>query len=85
MPLIVRAPWLKKSVGQVTGVMAELVDLYPTIAELAGVPVTNEALDGVSLAPIFEDPTLLSIPTSVEQGTMNKVTAMALHAKHLRR
>ena len=84
MPLIVRAPWLKKSVGQTTGVMAELVDLYPTITELAGVPVTDEALDGVSAAPIFEDPTLLSIPTSVEQGTMNKVTAMALHTNHLR-
>ena len=77
VPLIVRAPWLKKSAGQVTGVMAELVDLYPTIAELAGIPVTDEAIDGVSLAPVFEDPTLLSIPTSVKQGTMNKVIVLA--------
>ena len=60
---LVLTPWLKKSVGQVAGVMAELVDLYPTIAELAGIPVTDEAIDGVSLAPIFEDPTLLSCCT----------------------
>ena len=73
MPLIVRAPDYPESHGKVTAGLAELVDMYPTIAELAGVPVTTEAVDGVSLVPFFEDPKKLSFPTSLEQGTVNKV------------
>ena len=76
VPLIVRAPAHKRSAGKVTGGIAELVDLYPTIAELAGVPVTTEAVDGVSLVPFFEDPTRLSFPTSSKQGTLNKVVSL---------
>ncbi len=74
VPLIVRAPHYKRSVGQVTGGLAELVDLYPTIAELAGVPVTTEAVDGVSLVPFFKYPEMRTFPTSWRQGTLNKVT-----------
>eukprot|EP00448_Togula_jolla_P031147 CAMPEP_0170648532 /NCGR_PEP_ID=MMETSP0224-20130122/44786_1 /TAXON_ID=285029 /ORGANISM="Togula jolla, Strain CCCM 725" /LENGTH=480 /DNA_ID=CAMNT_0010980067 /DNA_START=325 /DNA_END=1767 /DNA_ORIENTATION=+ len=64
VPLIVRAPWLSKSVGKVTPVLAELVDLYPTLTELAGLPdpkSKGEALNGTSLAPVFEDPMNISL------------------------
>ena len=43
--------------GQYTDVLAELVDLYPTIAELAGLPhprTAGEAINGTSLASIFD-------------------------------
>ena len=51
------------SAGQVTQQLAELVDVFPTVAELAGVPVSSAvdqtlsaALDGTSLAAAFADP-----------------------------
>mgnify|MGYP002630480508 CR=1 FL=1 len=60
VPLMVRAPWLDKggdkgdekggAAGRVSSALAELVDVYPTIVDLAGVaPPTGETLDGTSL------------------------------------
>ncbi len=59
VPLIVRAPWLPQSAGQRTSVLAELVDIFPTIVALAGAPSVpaSEGLDGVSLLPVLEHPT----------------------------
>ena len=37
-PLIIRAPWMKASIGQTTSVLAEAVDFYPTLAALVGLP-----------------------------------------------
>lgn len=64
VPLIIRAP------GRPTGVqrsaLVELVDLYPTIVELAGLPIPTTAqhggypLEGDSLVPIIDDPDLPS-------------------------
>eukprot|EP01047_Picozoa_sp_COSAG01_P119586 COSAG01_NODE_48300_length_382_cov_1.823322_1_plen_91_part_10 len=36
MPLIIRAPWLTASAGTRTTVLAELIDVYPTVVELSG-------------------------------------------------
>jgi arylsulfatase A-like enzyme len=65
IPLIIRAPWKRSSVGQSTDVLAEAVDLYPTLAALVGLPdpravVGSEGINGTSLAPIFDmfDPAL---------------------------
>jgi arylsulfatase A-like enzyme len=56
VPLIIRAPWMTKSTGQRSTIMAELVDVFPTIVALAGAPPPTDDLDGVSLGPVFEDP-----------------------------
>jgi arylsulfatase A-like enzyme len=37
--MIIRAPWLAGSVGRRSDALAEIVDLYKTLAELAGVPL----------------------------------------------
>ncbi len=51
-PLIIAAPGYKA--GQKTKSMTEFVDIYPTLCELAALPVPKQ-LEGVSLVPILKD------------------------------
>lgn len=52
VPLIIHVPG--KSSGQ-TDVMVELVDLYPTLCDLAGIPKPVDQLQGTSFEPAFND------------------------------
>lgn len=54
VPLIFWTPEMAKP-GEATESIIELVDLYPTLCELAGLPLP-EHLDGESLVPILDDP-----------------------------
>lgn len=54
VPLIIRAP--DGAAGAVCAATVELVDLYPTLVDLAGFDPPSD-LDGVSLRPLLEDPT----------------------------
>ena len=54
VPLIVRAPG-KAGNGQASQALVELVDLYPSLADLAGLPVAR-SLEGRSLAPLLDNP-----------------------------
>jgi iduronate 2-sulfatase len=53
-PLVIRAPGMKHA-GQATEAIVETIDLYPTLCELAGVPVLA-GLSGSSLLPHLDDP-----------------------------
>ncbi len=52
-PLIIRAPG--KPSGVKSAALTEYVDIYPTLCELAGLPLP-EHLDGSSFASLFEQP-----------------------------
>jgi iduronate 2-sulfatase len=55
VPLIISSP--KHRPGQRTSALVELLDLYPTLADLCNLEPTS-ALEGVSLEPILSDPTV---------------------------
>ncbi len=54
VPLIIRAPGAPAN-GQTTHALVEFVDIYPTLCELAGVPLP-EHLDGKSMTPLLSKP-----------------------------
>ncbi len=58
IPLIIVAPGVSIA-GGVTKQLAESVDLYPTLCELAGLPAPEapQPIDGVSLVRVLKDPT----------------------------
>jgi iduronate 2-sulfatase len=54
VPLLIAAPGLGKGGGK-TAALSELVDLFPTLTQLCGLP-NPPKLDGVSLVPVLKDP-----------------------------
>ncbi|MBN1912087.1 MAG: sulfatase [Pirellulales bacterium] len=54
-PLIIRAPGVKEN-GRQCDRLVEFVDIYPTLCELAGLPLRDE-LEGTSFVPLLEDRT----------------------------
>ena len=68
VPLIIADPRVSNSQGAVTDSLAELLDLYPTLAEMAGIGDNlSQRLEGVSLAPVIQDPT-----TSVQDAAFTQ-------------
>ena len=57
IPIMIAAPGVTQA-GSSTRQLAESVDLFPTIAELAGLPAPDgpQPIDGVSLVPVLKNP-----------------------------
>jgi len=57
IPILIIAPGVAKP-GSATRQLAETVDLYPTLAELAGLPRPKgpQPIDGISLVPVLKNP-----------------------------
>jgi iduronate 2-sulfatase len=53
-PLILSVPGMKNA-GAHTGALVEFVDIYPTLSELAGLPLPKH-LEGVSFRPLLDSP-----------------------------
>ncbi len=54
VPLIFRVPGSKAGAGKSTKTLVELIDLYPTLCELTGLPIP-EHCQGESFAKLFDD------------------------------
>ena len=72
VPMIIAAPGQKP--GR-TDAITELVDVYPTVAELTGMSVSQQ-VQGTSLVPILSDPT-----ANVKQGALSFQKGTALREK----
>ncbi|MGJ8698108.1 MAG: sulfatase [Verrucomicrobiaceae bacterium] len=55
VPFIVQAPGMSNGVGRKSDSLVELLDMYPTLCDLAGIPIPDH-LEGKSLRPILENP-----------------------------
>lgn len=77
VPLIIAAPDAAGN-GTVTTSLAELVDLYPTLAELCDIPAPDY-LDGVSVAPVLED-----VSSSVRGAAFTQVRRGSFHGYSVR-
>ncbi|EDQ87110.1 uncharacterized protein MONBRDRAFT_27633 [Monosiga brevicollis MX1] len=68
---MMRAPFMPNATGKITNALAEVVDIYPTLVELAGLQLptgaAGEYLGGTSLKPVLEDPT-----TSVKKVALSQ-------------
>ena len=67
VPLIIRAPWMADSINKTTNIIAELVDVYSTLADLAGTGIPTDKLDGTSLVPVFNNTDILTLSTVNEK------------------
>lgn len=57
IPIVIAAPGVTKP-GSATEQLAETVDIYPTLAALAGLPqpTVPQPIDGINLLPVLKDP-----------------------------
>ncbi|GAB5406930.1 MAG: sulfatase [Aureliella sp.] len=56
VPLIIAAPSHAAAEGEHSAAICELIDLYPTLADLAQIPVPEQLqLEGTSLVPVLEN------------------------------
>ena len=82
VPLIISAPG-RRGHGQVSRSLVELVDVYPTLAELAGLK-PPESLHGKSLATLLDDAQREHKATAHTQLNAGKTLGRAVRTKNFR-
>jgi iduronate 2-sulfatase len=65
VPMIIVAPGIGRA-GAKTNAVTELIDLFPTLTELCGLPAPDK-LDGVSLVPTLKDSSATVKPAALTQ------------------
>lgn len=81
VPLLISVPgWLK---GKVSGRTVELVDLYPTLADLCNLPVTQK-LSGKSLKPLLLNPDATWNKAAYSQLVRGKIIGRSVRTERWR-
>jgi iduronate 2-sulfatase len=65
VPLMISVPHMKTA-GKTSDALVELLDMYPTLVELCGLPSPGK-LEGKSLVPVLNDPTQTVKPAAYTQ------------------
>jgi len=73
IPMIIRLPGGKSAGRRVTR-STQIVDLYPTLKEIAGIGGDRSYLHGRSLMPLLDGMDLAPVPTFSEGGIMEQVS-----------
>lgn len=81
VPLIIAAPGAKA--GAAAPGVVELLDLYPTLAELCGL-TAPDYLDGVSLRPVLENPATRVRPAAFTQVRRNNFQGRSVRTERWR-
>jgi len=81
-PLIISAPGMKAR-GAESSSLVELVGIYPTLCELAGLPLPDH-LEGSSFAALLDDPALELRRTALSQYPRNDVMGYSLRTDRYR-
>ena len=80
VPFLIKAPWLKDAPAR-AGAIIELVDIMPTIVELAGLKLPpNETLDGVSLVPLLTTPGMANNASALKEYAFSQYPRIVRHA-----
>ncbi len=68
-PLLISVPG-QKAAGRKSASLAEFIDIYPTLADLCGLPKPKD-IEGVSLKPILDDASAQVRPVAISQYPRN--------------
>ncbi len=82
IPLVIVAPGVTAPGGK-TSALAETVDIYPTLCELAGLPAP-QGLDGASLVPVLKDPAARSKDSVLHVYPRNQLLGRAVRTARYR-
>ena len=82
VPLLIKAPGMTTA-GQRTDSLAELVDLYPTLCDLAGLPKPDH-LQGTSIAKMLDDPEVDLHEVATSQYTRSDKMGHSVRSKDFR-
>ncbi|MFH1918875.1 MAG: sulfatase [Planctomycetota bacterium] len=82
VPLVVSTPGMKAA-GKETDALVEFVDLYPTLGELASLPVPD-SLEGTSFTPLLDDPGLAWKQAAFSQYPRGKAMGYSMRTDRYR-
>lgn len=82
VPLIVCAPG-RKAVGSKSNALVELVDIYPSLCDLAGLPLPPH-LEGTSFVPLLDEPELPWKTAAFTQVVHGAATGRSLRTERYR-